>query len=33
MKSGKIPTQNNKCKLCNYCVEDITHAISSCSKM
>ena len=33
IKSGKTPWQNNKCRLCNYCVEDITHVISSCSKM
>ena len=32
MKSGETPSQNNKCRLCNYCVEDITHVISSCSK-
>ena len=32
IKSGKTPFQNNKCRLCNYCVEDITHVISSCSK-
>ena len=33
IKSGKTPWQNNKCRLCNYCVEDITHVTSSCSKM
>ena len=33
IKSGKTPSQNNKCRLCNYCVKDITQVISSCSKM
>ena len=33
IKSGKTPSQNSKCRLCNYCVEDITHVISTCSKM
>ena len=33
IKSGKAPSQNNKCRLCDYCVKDITHDISSCSKM
>ena len=33
IKPGKTPCQNNKCRLCNYCVEDITHVISSCCKM
>ena len=31
-KSGN-PTSNNKCRLCKYQVEDITHVISSCPKM
>ena len=29
IKSGKTPSQNNKCRLCNYCTEDITHDIST----
>ena len=33
IKSGKTPSQNNNCRLCNYCVEDITHVISSYSKL
>ena len=33
IKSGKTPSQNNKYRLCNYCVEDITHVTSRCSKM
>ena len=33
IKSGKTPSQNNKCRIYNNCVEGITHAISSCSKM
>ena len=32
IKSGKTLSHNNKCRLCNYCIEDITHVISSCSK-
>ena len=32
IKSGKTPSQNNKYRLCN-CVKDLTHVISSCSKM
>ena len=33
IKSGKTPSQNSIYILCNYCVKDITHVISSCSKM
>ena len=32
-KSGKQPTSNNRCRLCKYQVEDVSHIISSCSKM
>ena len=33
IKSGKTPSLNNKCRSCNYCIEDITCVISSCSKV
>ena len=33
IKSGKTPSQNITCKLYNYCAEDITHVIVTCSKM
>ena len=33
IKSGKTPSHNNKFRLCNYCIEGITHVINSCSKM
>ena len=32
-KAGKHSTANNKCRLCKYAVEDITHVISGCGKM
>ena len=32
-KAGKHATANNKCRLCKYAVEDITHVISRCGKM
>ena len=33
IESGKTPSHSNKCRICNCCVEDITHVISSCSKI
>ena len=29
LKSGKKPFHNDKCRLCNYCVEDITYIVAA----
>ena len=33
LKNNQQPTNGNKCRLCKVHVEDVTHIISSCSKM
>ena len=33
LKNNQQPTNDNKCRLCKVHVEDVTHIISSCSKM